>query len=234
MSYSNTNQIAHLVADRLRRDPLRIVVALVMLAMALATALHFRGALSGAGSGAPGGSPTATLPAEGVFESCSLDTEMPTCLGRLHAMHQGGMQVVVITAWAGSLDSLRAYAAAAQSLGMSVIWELSDPSWWRDPATSTGAAGQFPAFATGCGCDQNGPLLCVHDPVAGRAAGDLWLLRRGRQHALGGGSSRSCVVRLTDQSARSATYRDDRGLRPATGGFLPGDRRRDRRGALPG
>ncbi len=39
------------------------------------------------------------------------------------------------------------------------MWELSNPTWWRDPGTSTGAAGPFSAFAAGCGCDQNGPLL---------------------------------------------------------------------------
>ncbi len=147
------------IADPLRRHPVRVLVAVVVLALAVASALHFSGAASRAGSTALGGSPAGTLPAEGVFEGCSLDTEMPTCLGRLHAMRQGGMQVVVITAWAGSLDSLRVYAAAAQSLGMSVMWELSDPSWWRDAASSTGAAGQFPAFTAGCGCDRNGPLL---------------------------------------------------------------------------
>ncbi len=160
MSFADIHLRAHRrIADRLRRHPVRVLVALVVLGMAIASAVHFNGAGSRATSTAPAGSPAGTLPAEGVFESCSLDSEMPTCLGRLQAMHQGGMQVVVITAWAGSLDSLRTYASAAQSLGMSVMWELSDPSWWDDPATSTGAAGQFPAFVGGCGCDQNGPLL---------------------------------------------------------------------------
>jgi hypothetical protein len=69
------------------------------------------------------------------------------------------MQVVVISASSGSLNSLASYAAAARSLGMSVMWELSDPSWWQNPSTSTSAASSFPAFAAGCGCNQNGPLL---------------------------------------------------------------------------
>jgi hypothetical protein len=114
---------------------------------------------SPAASAAPGRAPAGTLPPEGVFESCSLDTEMQTCVRRLQAMHQGGMQVVVIPAWAESLDSLRTYAAEAESLGMSVMWELSNPTWWRDPPTSTGAAGTFSAFAQACECNQNGPLL---------------------------------------------------------------------------
>src|SRR5205807_309040 len=82
-----------------------------------------------------------------------------TCLDRLSAMHQGGMQVVLISASEGSLPSLSQYAAAAKSLGMSVMWELSNPSWWRDSATSTNAATSFPAFAHACGCSQNGQLL---------------------------------------------------------------------------
>jgi hypothetical protein len=65
----------------------------------------------------------------------------------------------VISASSGSLDSLTAYAAEAQQLGMSVMWEISNPTWWSDPPTSTNAASAFPALAAGCGCDQNGPLL---------------------------------------------------------------------------
>jgi hypothetical protein len=94
-----------------------------------------------------------------VFETCSLDTEMPTCVQRLDVMRQGGMQIVVIPAWGASLESLGAYAAAAQSLGMSVMWELSNPAWWRSSTTDTAAAGAFSAFAQACGCNHNGPLL---------------------------------------------------------------------------
>ncbi len=84
---------------------------------------------------------------------------MALCTQRLAAMHAGGIRVVVIPAWSGSLSSLTEYAATAHALGMSVMWELSNPGWWREPTTSTDMAGYFPAFATACGCDQNGPLL---------------------------------------------------------------------------
>ena len=101
----------------------------------------------------------ATVPLEGIFENCSLDTAMALCAHRLAVMRAGGIKVVVIPGWGASLSSLTEYAATAHALGMSVMWELSNPGWWREAPTSTDMAGPFPAFAAGCGCDQNGPLL---------------------------------------------------------------------------
>src|SRR5579864_4591149 len=101
----------------------------------------------------------ATLPPEGVFENCNLDSQMPMCVQRLQVMHQGGLQVVAIPAWGASPSSLAGYAASAQSLGMSVMWEIGNPSWWQDPPTSTTMSGTYSGFATLCGCQQNGPLL---------------------------------------------------------------------------
>jgi len=51
-----------------------------------------------------------TLPPEGIFENCNLDTQMSTCVQRLQVIHQGGFQIVVISATAGSPASLAAYA----------------------------------------------------------------------------------------------------------------------------
>src|SRR5947209_4294262 len=107
---------------------------------------------------APGAS-AATLPPEGIFENCNLDSQMSTCVQRLQLMHQGGLQVVVISAASGSPSSLESYAATAQSLGMSVMWELSDPRWWAEPATSTSTSGTYGGFAALCGCQQNGQIL---------------------------------------------------------------------------
>jgi hypothetical protein len=100
----------------------------------------------------------ATLPPEGIFENCRLDTQMLTCVQRLEVMHQGGMQIVVISPSGESPASLAAYAATAHSLGMSVMWELSDPSWWQAPA-STSMDRSYPGFVAACGCTQNGELL---------------------------------------------------------------------------
>jgi hypothetical protein len=101
----------------------------------------------------------ATLPPEGVFENCNLDTQMPTCVQRLEVMRQGGMQVVAISAASSAPASLAAYAASAHSLGMSVMWELSDPNWWQGPATSTSIDANYSGFVAACGCTQNGALL---------------------------------------------------------------------------
>jgi len=110
-------------------------------------------------SGATAAAFASTLPPEGIFETCQLDTEMQTCLQRLDVMHQGAMQVVVIGAGGVSLNSLSTYANAAHSLGMSVMWELSNPAWWQNPTTSTSISGYFPAFAQSCGCQQDGQVL---------------------------------------------------------------------------
>jgi hypothetical protein len=101
----------------------------------------------------------AAMPMEGIFEDCSLDTAMALCAQRLSVMHAGGLQVVLVPAWGASLPSLTSYAAAARALGMSVIWELSNPGWWEEAPTSTDMAGYFPSFAAPCGCSQNGALL---------------------------------------------------------------------------
>jgi hypothetical protein len=66
---------------------------------------------------------------------------------------------VVLPTSSGSLASLASYAAYAHALGMSVMWAMGDQSWWRTPATSTSASGDFHAFSAACGCTQNGALL---------------------------------------------------------------------------
>jgi hypothetical protein len=101
----------------------------------------------------------ATLPTQGIFESCPLDSALATCEQRLSVMHSGGLQVVVTPPSGASLDSLSQYAAAAHGVGLSVMWELSDPAWWQQPSSGTGAASDFSQFASACGCSTNGALL---------------------------------------------------------------------------
>ena len=101
----------------------------------------------------------ASLPPEGIFDNCHLDAQMPTCVQRLEVMQQGGMRIVVISAASVSPTSLADYAATAHSLGMSVMWELSDPRWWQDSPASTTMASTYPGFASACGCSDNGHLL---------------------------------------------------------------------------
>jgi hypothetical protein len=101
----------------------------------------------------------ATMPAEGLFEDCPLDNAMTTCLQRLEVMHAGGASVVVIPVDETSMSSLSTYANAAHSLGMGVMWALSDQGWWQDPRTSSTMVGRYQAFSDACGCNQNGEIL---------------------------------------------------------------------------
>jgi hypothetical protein len=70
-------------------------------------------------------------------------------------IHSGGFQVVVIDANDGSPSSISTYAAAAQTIGMKVMWEISAPDWWQ----GTTASGDFPQFASACGCSDKSSLL---------------------------------------------------------------------------
>ena len=144
------------------------------------------------------------------------------------------MQVVVIPAWGESLGSLSAYAAQADALGMSVMWELSNPSWWRDPPTTTGAAGAFAAFAQACGCDQNGPLLAFTTGWLGRLPGTYGYYAADDSMLAAGGPARCRFVRVPDQAAGFGPPGDDRGVQPAAGDRLPGDRGPDRNRAVSG
>jgi hypothetical protein len=65
----------------------------------------------------------------------------------------------VFRAEGASQNALQTYAYVARYLGIKIMWDLSDPGWWQQPSTSSDMAGSFPSFASGCDCDQNGPLL---------------------------------------------------------------------------
>ena len=101
----------------------------------------------------------ATLPTQGIFEGCPFETAAATCQQRLEMMHSGGLQVVVIPVGNRPLDSIAQYAAAAHSTGMSVMWELSNPLWWQQPANGTQASHDYSAFSAACGCSTNGEVL---------------------------------------------------------------------------
>lgn len=98
-------------------------------------------------------------PPEGIFENCPLDTAMSSCVQRLEVMHAGGFQVVVIPAGGHSPSALAQYAGMAHAIGMSVMWELSDPNWWRQPLSGGSMARTYPAIAAACGCSTNGAVL---------------------------------------------------------------------------
>ena len=116
-------------------------------------------AIASLGAFAASAASAATLPPQGTFEDCSLDAEMSTCLQRLEVIHQGGLQVVALPVFYNSLPALAEYATAAQQLGMSVMWETSDSGWWTNSSAGTQMDGEYPQFATACGCTNNAALL---------------------------------------------------------------------------
>ncbi len=115
----------------------------------------------------PAGASAASLPPEGIFDNCDLNTQMSTCVQRLEVMHTGGFQVVVIDADEGTPSADASYAASAQGLGMKVMWEISDPGWWQ----GTSVAGDFPGYGTACGCSDNSSLLTYMIGFLGSQAG---------------------------------------------------------------
>ena len=106
-------------------------------------------------AGLPASASAAGLPPEGIFDNCNLNTQMSTCVQRLSVIQSGGFQVVVIDADEGTPSADASYAAAAQGMGMKVMWEISDPGWWD----GTSVANDFPGYSTACGCSDNRSLL---------------------------------------------------------------------------
>jgi hypothetical protein len=97
-------------------------------------------------------------PLEGIFESCSITTMPVTCLDRLNTIQEGGFKVVVVELPDTPLAAAT-YAAAANALGMKVMWETSDESWWSNRPDLTPVASTFGQWAAACGCTDTSALL---------------------------------------------------------------------------
>jgi hypothetical protein len=91
------------------------------------------------------------LPPEGIFGSCQLSTELSVCEQNLQAIHAAGFTVDVQTVNA-DLPTMSAFAAYADSIGVSIMWEINDPGFWGGAWAGSTAANDFPQFAAACGC----------------------------------------------------------------------------------
>jgi hypothetical protein len=100
-----------------------------------------------------------SLPAEGIFSGCDPDTDMATCLHDLAVMHSAGLQVVVQSIWGQTPTDVSTFAADAQSIGMSVMWEINDPGFWGGEWTGSSASNDFPTWAAACGCTDTAQIL---------------------------------------------------------------------------
>ncbi len=100
-----------------------------------------------------------SLPAQGIFDSCDLGSQLSTCEQDLLQMHQAGMQVAVVSAEWDSLDALSSYASYAQSVGITIMWEINDPGYWGGAWIGSSAAGDWSSFSTACGCTETTQVL---------------------------------------------------------------------------
>ena len=99
------------------------------------------------------------LPTQGIFDSCALSSSLSTCEQDLLQIHQAGMQVAVLSVQGDSLAQISAYAAYAQSIGMSVMWEINDPGFWGGAWIGASAAADWSQFSQACGCTATSQIL---------------------------------------------------------------------------
>lgn len=158
--------------NRCRRAPL---TRLATLLLSFVIALSFQTASSFAASGASRprkvkhsaqkskatekARTSSTVPAQGMFDGCDLSNGVSACEQDLLQMHQAGLQVVVMSAQWDTMAELSAYASYAQSIGMSVMWELDDPGFWGGAWIGSSAAADWNSFSTACGCTATNQVL---------------------------------------------------------------------------
>jgi hypothetical protein len=121
----------------------------IVIALAAATALSVAPASSASAATTP-------APPQGVYEGCASPNLRTTCVDRLQHMKNMGFTVVLnYTALWASGDDLKAYMAAAERIGVKIIWSFKERSWWNaDPATN-----QFGLLAKSCACTTDDALL---------------------------------------------------------------------------
>jgi hypothetical protein len=95
---------------------------------------------------------------QGLYESCPPVIGQP-CLDNLTVIAAGGFKLVVNYAQLdGTIADELAYAAQAQSLGIQVIWDLSDRALYD----GQNLVHHFKTFATSCGATDNDAVLSCY------------------------------------------------------------------------
>lgn len=157
------------ITDQGRRERSRRIIPAALVALFIVLALVLAGGLAPSSQAAGlshEGQPAPivpvaplaaiSMPTEGVFENCPLSARLwRTCLLRLWVMRFEGFQVVVLPADSGSPAYLYWYAFFAKSIGMRVMWNISDPGWWEHGSV----APDYRTFALWCGCEKNSALV---------------------------------------------------------------------------
>ena len=97
----------------------------------------------------------AQLPPQGLYEGCAPYLAPPECADHLAQIGSAGFRLVLnYSGWYGNAAQIQAYAAAAQSAGVRLIWPLNDPAW-RDPGSATSLLSNYSTLAPTCGCSDN-------------------------------------------------------------------------------
>jgi hypothetical protein len=98
---------------------------------------------------APAAQGASAVPREGVYESCAPYQNLTPCIDRLAQIRSGGFDTVLNYAqFHATAAELRAYADAASSLGLQLIWPLKDRQWWG----RGNLADRYPILASSCDC----------------------------------------------------------------------------------
>jgi hypothetical protein len=100
-----------------------------------------------------------SLPAQGIFGGCTLSSDLSSCEQNLLQIQQAGMQVDVVGVQWASLAEISAFASYAQSIDMSVMWEINDPGFWGGAWIGSSAASDWSSFSSACGCTDSTQIL---------------------------------------------------------------------------
>jgi YD repeat-containing protein len=112
------------------------------------------------GLGTAAAAATATLPPQGVYDSCEPSTSRDGCVSRLERLGRAGFRVVYNGSLLGGTSAAQvlAFAAAAHAAGLKLIWPLYGDLPSSDPH-GTDVYEQMPALTATCACVDNQGLL---------------------------------------------------------------------------
>jgi hypothetical protein len=99
---------------------------------------------------------SSSIPAQGIYGYCAPAASEDVCAGRLKKAADAGFTVVVnYEAFDADSAELKRYMAAAEQLGIKLIWPMKDRAWWGSESLTSA----YPKLAANCGCSSNDAFL---------------------------------------------------------------------------
>jgi hypothetical protein len=96
---------------------------------------------------------------QGIFGGCSLTVSLNACEQNLLQIRQAGMQVDVVSIVGATTTEISTFAAYAQNINMSIMWEINDPGFWGGAWIGANASADWSSFSSACGCTSTGQVL---------------------------------------------------------------------------